>query len=99
MSVNSPFAAQIPIAPVASQTYALNLIVAETVQELWLVAQLPLDAPFDRALGLTHEARIRIMLRLRQVFGAQLPADASACPNTLRELLRDAVPGGSATAA
>lgn len=99
MSVNSPFTVQSRTAPVAYQTYALKLILAETVQDLWQVAQLPLDAPFDRALGMTHEARIRIMLRLRQMFGAQLPADAFACPNTLRELMRDAVPGAGGTTA
>jgi hypothetical protein len=99
MSVNSPFAVQGPIAPAAYQTYALKIVAAETVQDFWQVAQLPLDMPFDRALGMTHEARIRIMLRLRQVFGAQMPADAFACPNTLRELMRDVVPGASGTAA
>lgn len=88
--------AQSSVRVAAYQAYALSVVAHETSQDFVKLAQLPHDARLGDSLAMTQETRVRIMLRLRQAFGSQLPVDVLACPNTLGELLSEIVPRDAA---
>ena len=92
MSTDSWQPNQFSVRVAAYQAYALKILACESARSLKVIAAMPLDTHIDEALGVTHEARIRIMVQMREAFGADMPKAATALPATLRELIHDAVP-------
>ena len=92
MSTNSWQPNHFSVQVAAYQAYALKILACESTRSLKAIAALPLDTHIDEALGVTHEARIRIMVQIRRALGVDMPKSTTALPATLRELIHDVVP-------